>query len=99
MIVEIAEFKLNDGVEDSAFLKAHNEVHNNWVKDQPGYIRRETVKSGDGLWKDLVVWESMELAHAAAEAIGKEPSNFPWMQMMSSDSVKMFHGEVVADFK
>lgn len=98
MIIEITEFKLVDGVSDEAFLEAHNRVHHEWVILQPGLVRRETIKSSDGVWRDVVMWESEESLHEAVSKILSEPGNLEWMGMIAPESIKMHHGNIMTQF-
>ena len=90
-IVEIAQFKLAAGVSNEEFLKEAEAVQNNFLEKQSGYIDRELLKSDDGLWVDVLHWNSMGEAQKAAEIMMGDPATQGFMQKIDPSSVKMLH--------
>ncbi len=91
MVIEIASFELNEWIEKEDFLENHSATHHNWVVKQNWFLRRETYCDSSWLWKDVVLWENIESAQAAAKVIGSEPGNLPWLQMINGKTVEMYH--------
>ncbi len=91
MIIEIAQFKLVSGVSDEEFLKEAEAVQKSFLEKQSGYIDRELLKSDDGLWVDVLHWNSMKEAQKAAEVMMSDPATQGFMQKIDPSSVKMFH--------
>ncbi len=91
MIIEIAQFKLGAGVNEEEFLQEAEEVQKNFLEKQSGYIDRELLKSDDGLWVDVLHWNSMEEALEAAEVMIKNPKTQGFILKIDSSSVKMLH--------
>lgn len=97
MVIELASFKLTEGVHESEFLEAHKTVHE-WVKEQKGFVSRKTLCDKEGNWKDLVTWNSLEEAQRVAEEIGNAPGAREWMSKMLPGSISMYHGEIKINF-
>ncbi len=97
MVLEIVEFILLPQISATQFLEAHQQVHLNWVRHQPGFLRRETVCNPEGIWKDVVSWESLAHAQEASERLMQEAEALPWMQMMDPESIVMYHGELMVE--
>lgn len=95
LIVEIAQFKLASGVTDKEFIKEAEAVQMDFLEKQHGYIDRELLKDKNGLWVDILHWNSMEEAQRAAEVMMKEPTTQGFMQKIDPSTVKMLHLEQV----
>ena len=99
IIVEITQFKLATGVSDEAFLKEANNVQDNFLNQQSGYINRELLKDKDGQWIDIVYWTSMEEAKKASEVVMQDSATQGFMQKIDPSSVKMLHLKQVKTWK
>ncbi len=66
-VVELVVFKLKDGADVDAFQQAADSV-NSFLDSAPGFIKRELLRD-DERWVDIVHWESVAQAQAAAESI------------------------------
>jgi hypothetical protein len=95
--VEIVSFKAKADVSDEAVLKVVHATQNA-LQHYPGYIRRETLKNGDGQWIDIVHWRNLEDAQKAAETFNVDPSAAAFMEVVEVTSVNMLHLEQAAVF-
>jgi heme-degrading monooxygenase HmoA len=95
LIVELAQFKLADGVDEQSFLRAADAVQEDFLRKQDGYIDRELLKGEDNQWLDILHWSSLEEAQQASEAMLQAPSAAGFMQAIDPTSVKMMHLETV----
>jgi hypothetical protein len=92
-VLELVVFKLNDGVSREQFLGT-NDVVSTWISKQPGFISRELSYDADGnRWIDVIWWESMENAGAAAELALSSESCAPMFALIDMESTLMLHGE------
>ncbi|WP_027840255.1 hypothetical protein [Mastigocoleus testarum] len=98
-VVEIAKFKLRNGIADADFLVEDKKVHEMVIKQQPGYIKRTTVKSEDLEWVDLVWWNSLEEAQKAAKVIMADPQAKDWVDMMLTSAISLCHGAIISEFE
>lgn len=90
-IVEIAQFKIKPGITDEEMLKASQEAHDGFLKKHKGFISRELLKSEEGIWIDIVHWESIEDAEAAMKNFLGHPSTKKFEQIIDTSTVKMMH--------
>lgn len=98
LIVEIAQFKLAKGVEEQGFLREADAVQKNFLKKQSGFIERELLKSGDGLWIDILHWNTMEEAQRASEAMLKDPACAEFIKKIDPASITMLHVKQVRTY-
>jgi len=91
IVVEVAMFKLNEGVAEQAFIAEAKKVQESFLKKQKGYLDRELLKDESGQWFDILHWQSMKEAQAAAEAMMQESSCQQFIQMIDPKSIQMFH--------
>lgn len=93
--VEIVCFKLVSGASRDEFL-AENQQVEAWVKQQTGFLSRQLCLSEEGIWTDIVVWDSAQNAKVAADQFVKELSTSTFMRMIDFSSVQMSHQNVLA---
>ena len=92
-VVEVVVFSLNEEASAEQLL-ASNEGVEAWAKTQPGFLSKELFHVADqDKWVDIVRWESMEAAHAAAEAAMNSESCAPMFALIDTESTLMLHGE------
>jgi hypothetical protein len=91
-ILELVVFKLTEGISRGQFLETNDAV-SSWISEQPGFISRELAYDADGdRWIDVVWWESMENAGAAAELALSSESCAPMFALIDMESTLMLHG-------
>ena len=94
-VLELVVYKLNEGVSREQFLGANDAV-SAWISKQPGFISRDLVYDGEGdRWVDVLWWDTMENAHAAAERAMTSESCLPMFALIAMESTLMLHGEQV----
>ncbi|MFP4196102.1 MAG: antibiotic biosynthesis monooxygenase family protein [Methanomassiliicoccales archaeon] len=87
-IVEIAQFRLKEGMDEERFLSISNGFQEKYLEKQEGYIDRELLRSG-GVWVDLIHWESLEAAQAVADEIMEHPESKDYIDTMDPESVSL----------
>lgn len=70
--LEYAPFRLKAGVSETDLTKASAALQTEFLAAQPGFVRRDLVKTATG-YADLVLWSSHELAAAAMEKFTQNP--------------------------
>ncbi len=91
-VLELVVYKLNEAVSREEFLATNGPV-STWISKQPGLISRELVYDADGdRWVDVVWWETLEQAHAAAELALSSESCQPMFALIDMESMLMLHG-------
>ncbi len=94
-VLELVVFKLTDGVSREEFLRTNDAV-SSWVAEQPGFVSRELSYDAEGdRWVDVLWWESMANAGAAAELALTSPSCTPMFALIDEESTLMLHAETV----
>ncbi len=72
-IIELAPFKLKDGITEQELVAASAALQRDFVAHQPGFVRRELLKGPDGQWADLVYWRSRADADRVVQAAAESP--------------------------
>ena len=65
-----------------------------WIEQQPGYRTRSLLRTADGEWVDIVQWDTLAHAQAAAKAIGTAKAAGAFMEVIDGPSVVMRHARV-----
>jgi hypothetical protein len=91
--LELVVFELKDGVSREQLLGTVDAV-SAWIAEQPGFVSRELSYDAAGdRWIDVVRWETLEAAHAAAELAMSSESCAPMFALIDMESTLMVHGE------
>jgi quinol monooxygenase YgiN len=96
-VVEIARFKMAEGVKEEDFLKAADAMTDE-LKVQGGFIRRELLRDEEGRWTDIVHWQSWTDAQQAAGKVMDLPKCLNFFQMLDRNSVDMSHVALVKSY-
>ena len=89
-VIELVLFETNDGISDKEFIAAAQTL-NPILGGMSGYLGRELCKTPDGTWADIVQWNSLAEAQAAAEAIMNRPEATPFMSAINTESMQMMY--------
>ena len=90
--LELVVYKLGEGVSREQFLGT-NEAVSSWIATQPGFVSRDLAYDAEGdLWTDVIWWETMDDAHAAAELSTTSESCAPMFALIDMRSALMLHG-------
>lgn len=63
----IAPIKLANGKTEADLISASDHFQSEFVSHQPGVIRRELVRTGEGEYVDIIQFRSVEDAHEVME--------------------------------
>lgn len=95
-VLELVVFGLKPGVARERLLETAGPV-SEWIAEQPGFVARELFEDADGArWIDAVRWETLEQAHAAAEAAMTSESCAPMFALIDMEAALMVHGKLAA---
>tara|TARA_R110002049_G_scaffold243143_2_gene416916 strand:+ start:404 stop:709 length:306 start_codon:yes stop_codon:yes gene_type:complete len=92
-IIETVTFRLKDGVDRAAFAQSAKAM-NAYVTGCAGFVARRLSTTYDGLWIELIEWQDMTAAKAAAAGIGAAEVNRPFLAAIDGPSVTMTHTEL-----
>ncbi|MDX8445789.1 antibiotic biosynthesis monooxygenase family protein [Mesorhizobium captivum] len=90
--LEIVSFRLKP--EAAADFVAQNGVVTDWLARQSGFLSRHLGERDDGSWVDVVRWQSLEQAQAAAQRIMAEIGDCEAMRAIEPASVEMGHATI-----
>ncbi len=88
--IEIVMYRAKPEVSD-AHLTELSDGFQRELDGFPGYIRRRLLKDDDGIWIDIVDWNSMEEAMRASEQINASPLAAAFGELVEGESVKVMH--------
>jgi hypothetical protein len=94
-VLELVVFNLRAGSSRDELLGTVDAV-SSWIGEQPGFVSRSLVEDREGeRWIDVVWWESMAEAQAAAERAMSSESCAPMFALIDMESTLMLHGDRV----
>ncbi|MEM1241042.1 MAG: antibiotic biosynthesis monooxygenase [Cyanobacteria bacterium P01_H01_bin.26] len=89
VIVEVATFKLKEGVTPDEFYVVDQAVETQHVSQQPGFISRESAVSDDNEWLVIVHWRSIADAEASMASFSSAPATAEFMGKLEIDTMVM----------
>ena len=89
-VMEIVRFRLHAGITDTAFLTAAEQTRG-MVAAQPGFVRRSLLRDPDGVWTDMIVWQSLQWAKAAADIVMADASFAAFGAAIDMSTLRMNH--------
>jgi hypothetical protein len=95
-VVESVTFELVEGTNEEAFASAVAQS-NKFLRSCPGFLGRMVSRGRDAkLWLDIVYWESMDRALAAAARFNASSDTAAFNRLLKAGTVAMAHFEVRA---
>ncbi|GAL31568.1 hypothetical protein JCM19240_4999 [Vibrio maritimus] len=88
-VIEIATFKLNDGVTVEEFTPLDKAVEMQHVSQQPGFISREAAHGDNGEWLVVVHWETIEDAEASMNSFMTAEAAKEFMSHLDANTMSM----------
>jgi len=102
MVVEWAPFSLRQGADENGLLAASENMEKEFLSRQPGYVRRELLKSEDG-YVDIVWWATMSQAKAAMAKAPESAACARYFEQMQLDEANpetgILHFSIVQRFR
>lgn len=92
--LELAEFSLRPDTTPEALRGALIDL-DHWLAQQPGFIRRRTLRDGSHL-ADLVEWRDRASAEAGAAAAMASPVAGRYFALLDLENARMRHFDVLA---
>ena len=82
-VVEWAPFRLAPGADEPTLLETAEAVQHEFLARQPGFVRRDLLRAGDGQWVDLVVWKDEASAMEAMRAAQSSAACHGYFHLMA----------------
>lgn len=94
-VLEVVEFKLKDGVKMTVFLSEFQKT-NVFLSSLPGFIKRHLGQNEQGLWIDVVEWNTMKAAKDALALSMTADAVQGFISMINHETIHMRHFDVKA---
>ena len=92
IVVETAAFRVKDGTTEQDLIQASNLFQNQFLGDQPGFLRRELLKLNDRDYLDVVHWGSASDAAAVLERAANSMACRQYFSVMDEASADLGAG-------
>ncbi len=94
--IEYVTFKAKEGVSVEAMSEAAagGTVNTNLTANYDGFIDRHVALQADGVWIEVVYWESEEQGRAALDKFVADPVNKPFLDLVDVDSVIITYSDI-----
>ena len=93
--IEVVIFKAKAGV-DASQLKGTALAIAPAIQKLPGFVSREFGESEEGTYVDIVHWQNLASAQAAAQAVNEIPECGAFFSLIDESTVQMLHFNSVA---
>ena len=87
MYKDIISYQLADNISQEQLLQIAQRVVDEWMKNQPGFIKWEIHTNSDGSYTDIVYWQTKEDAKAAETEMGNIPNGAEWFGCYKEGSI------------
>lgn len=98
MYKDIISYELAEGITQEHLLKVAQQIVNDWMKKQPGFIKWEITMDKDGNYTDIVYWESKEAAKNAEKEMVNIPNAGDWFACYKQGTISSKNLTTVAEF-
>ena len=87
MYKDIISYQLAEGISKEHLLAIGNQIVNDWMKKQQGFISWEVNSISDTGFVDIVCWESKEDAKNAEKEMMNIPNAADWYGCYKQESI------------
>ncbi len=98
MYQDFISYQLAEGIDQKHLLSVAEQVFDQWMKHQEGFIRWEINQNEDGSYTDVVSWSSKEAAKQAEENMENIPNGGQWFACYKEGSISSKHLTVLQRF-
>jgi hypothetical protein len=95
-VFEIVSYSLNDNQKESEFLIASDKMQNEVMPKTKGFIGRKVLKNTDGLFCDIVMWQSMVDAQNAMQTVMQNQTCLKMFAFIDENSITMDHFNILS---
>ena len=95
VILDLKSFRLKEGADEAAFLKADERLQREFTLKQPGLLRCTTARGVDGEWLVLLLWASVEAGDGPSGASGN-PVVEAWLDFIDQSTARIERFEAVS---
>ncbi|MFT4834174.1 MAG: hypothetical protein ACI83W_000442 [Marinoscillum sp.] len=98
MYKDIISYELEEGVSLEELKKVAALVSKDWMQKQAGFIKWEITINQDGVYQDIVHWESKEAAKEAEKTMANMPHAAEWFACYKPGSISSKNLTTLASF-
>lgn len=98
MYKDIITYQLAEGITEAHLLKVAKQIINDWMSQLPGFKSWEICNEGEGMYTDIVHWESQEAAKNAEKEMMNIPNAGEWFACYKEGSISSKNLNVIAQF-
>ncbi len=95
--IEVVKFKLKEGITHAQGERKLLQL-DECIKHFEGFIERNLSSNEDGEWVDIVYWETLQQALAAAEQASKDPKALESFAVIDESTIVMQHYNLIHKF-
>lgn len=92
--IELVQFQFNPGYSLESEAAGLKEL-SKFIQNQKGFVERVSARNEEGVYYDIVYWETKEDAIKASESAMQSPICIGVFEMMDLKTIKMQHLELV----
>ena len=96
-VVEFVSFTLKEGISEQQLIAASDAFETGFLSLQKGYTSRQLIKGKDA-WADIALWETMEDALNAVEAVEQSSAAEAYDACIEEGSVQLQHFSIVKSY-
>lgn len=95
-VIEYVTFKAKAGVSTQALAEAAagGAVNANLKANYAGFVERYVSLQDDGVWVEVVLWQSKAAAKAALDKFVTDPANRAFLDLVDADSVSISYSRI-----
>lgn len=82
-VIEFARFTVAEGVDETTLVAAADALQAEFLSRQPGFLKRDLVKTAENEWADVIYWENRESVEQAMQKASKNPAALRYFQLMA----------------
>jgi len=87
--IELATFKLNDGVREEAMLELITKIDNDFLQKEEGFLGHTTLKGEDGIYVDILFAKTQEKAQEICGNLMQNETALQYMNLADEPSVSV----------
>lgn len=95
---DIIQYELAEGITKEHLLKVAKDVVDNWMAQQPGFIKWEIHSNKENSFTDIVYWESEAAAKDAEKKMGAIPNGAAWFACYKEGCIKSQNVTLIGEF-
>lgn len=98
MYKDVITYELAENTTEEKLFKIANQIVNDWMKNQSGFIKWEIHSNSKGGFTDIVYWKTKEDAKKAEKEMVNIPNAGEWYGCYKDGSISSENLTTIAEF-